>query len=84
MKIHWIIFILLVSVAFSACRKVSEKPVRIYLTEVEGIPEEFGGISKGVSASFAGLIDDKLLIAGGCNFPDIPAADGGKYPRGQL
>ena len=78
MKIHWIIFILLVSVAFSVCQKVSEKPVRIYLTEVEGIPEEFGGISKGVSASFAGLIDDKLLIAGGCNFPDIPAADGGK------
>lgn len=40
-------------------------------------------ISAGVSAPFAGFIGDWLIVAGGCNFPDIPAADGGKkvyYP----
>ena len=33
---------------------------------------------KGVSALYAGVIEGNLLIAGGCNFPDIPVADGGK------
>ena len=32
----------------------------------------------GVSAPFAGFIGDTLIVAGGCNFPDTPAADGGK------
>lgn len=34
--------------------------------------------AKGVSAPFAGFIGDRLVVAGGCNFPDVPAADGGK------
>ena len=33
--------------------------------------------AKGVSASFAGCIDDMLLLAGGANFPDIPVEKGG-------
>ena len=33
---------------------------------------------KGVSAPFAGFIGDTLIVAGGCNFPDTPAAEGGK------
>lgn len=32
----------------------------------------------GVSAPFAGLIGDRLVVGGGCNFPDVPVADGGK------
>lgn len=32
----------------------------------------------GVSAPFAGHTPQGLLVAGGCNFPDVPAADGGK------
>lgn len=32
---------------------------------------------QGVSAPFAGRSGDVLLVAGGCNFPDIPAAEGG-------
>lgn len=32
---------------------------------------------KGVSAAYAGLIGHRLVLAGGCNFPDRPAADGG-------
>lgn len=33
---------------------------------------------KGVSAPFAGVLDGQLLVAGGCNFPGVPAAQGGK------
>lgn len=35
-------------------------------------------IPHGVSAPFAGIINDWMIVAGGCNFPDIPAAEGGK------
>lgn len=32
---------------------------------------------QGVSAAFAGSIGDNLIVAGGCNFPTTPAAQGG-------
>lgn len=32
---------------------------------------------QGVSAPFAGSIYQNLIVAGGCNFPDVPAAKGG-------
>lgn len=35
------------------------------------------GYNKGVSAMFAGEIDNQLIIAGGANFPETPAAEGG-------
>ena len=35
-------------------------------------------IEKGVSAPFAGCIGNWILVGGGCNFPDTPAAEGGK------
>lgn len=35
-------------------------------------------VTDGVSAPFAGFLNGKLIVAGGCNFPDVPAADGGK------
>lgn len=35
-------------------------------------------IRKGVSAPFAGFAGSTLIVAGGCNFPDKPAAEGGK------
>lgn len=31
----------------------------------------------GVSAAFAGVIDEVIVVAGGCNFPDKPATEGG-------
>lgn len=34
--------------------------------------------AKGVSASYAALAGQTLLMAGGCNFPHTPAAEGGK------
>ena len=36
----------------------------------------FGG--QGVSGAFAGQVDGRILVAGGCNFPETPAADGGQ------
>ena len=49
-----------------------------------GFPDEEKGIEQGVSACYAGVIDDYLIMAGGCNFPDVPAAEGGEkhYYRG--
>lgn len=61
------------------------KEQKMYNVEkLSGFPSEESGISKGVSACFAGTISGQLIMAGGCNFPDTPAADGGskKYYRG--
>lgn len=51
---------------------------------MKGFPSSEKGIEKGVSACYAGTIDNRLMMAGGCNFPEIPAAEGGKkrYYRG--
>lgn len=51
---------------------------------MQGFPTEDAGFLKGVSALYAGVIDGNLLIAGGCNFPDTPAADGGKKSFTQM
>ena len=37
-----------------------------------------GDSLQGVAAPFAGTFGNKLLVAGGCNFPDTPAAEGGQ------
>ena len=51
---------------------------------LENFPADEKGIEKGVSACYAGTIGDCLLMAGGCNFPEKPVAEGGKkrYYRG--
>lgn len=43
-----------------------------------GFPTEEQGFDKGVSACYCGIINGYLYIAGGCNFPDKPVAEGGK------
>lgn len=43
-----------------------------------------GKMERAVSGHFAGIVDGKLTTWGGCNFPDIPCADGGQkvfYPK---
>lgn len=35
-------------------------------------------ITKGISAPFAGFIQNWLIVGGGCNFPTTPAAEGGQ------
>lgn len=78
MRFHLVIFVQLFSFTFGAYQEAESKPVRVYLTEFYTVPAEFGNISKCNFASYAGLIDDNLIIAGGCIFPDVPAADGGR------
>ena len=41
-------------------------------------PDGENGYEQGVSAAYAGILNDKLILAGGCNFPDVRAAEGGK------
>ena len=41
------------------------------------MPDIESGYGQGVSACYAATTDDALYIAGGCNFPDTPAAEGG-------
>lgn len=36
------------------------------------------GYEQGVSAMFAGTSGGQIIVAGGCNFPDVPVAQGGK------
>lgn len=43
----------------------------VHYTSLAPLPVE-------VSAPFAGVVDGNLILAGGCNFPDIPVAEGGK------
>ena len=43
-----------------------------------------GAIPRAVSGHFAGIVDGRLQTWGGCNFPDVPCADGGQkvfYPK---
>ena len=35
------------------------------------------GGTQGVAAAYAGTVGDAIIVAGGCNFPDAPAAEGG-------
>ena len=37
-----------------------------------------GEMERAVSGHFAGIVDGKLRTWGGCNFPDVPCAEGGK------
>ncbi|MBR6032769.1 MAG: sodium/solute symporter [Bacteroidaceae bacterium] len=43
-----------------------------------------GHMDKAVSGHFAGIVSGQLQTWGGCNFPDVPCADGGQkvfYPK---
>ncbi len=45
---------------------------------IGNMPEYEQGYRLGVSACYAATKSNSMLLAGGCNFPDTPAADGGK------
>ena len=71
-KIITIIYIL-----FSLCIGICWGQNRIVVTKVGDMP-------RAVSGHFAGIQNDTLVTWGGCNFPDIPCADGGQkvfYPK---
>ena len=43
----------------------------------EAVQPLFNTPTEGLSGHFAGVSDKYLLVAGGCNFPEVPAASGG-------
>lgn len=54
--------------------------VSVEVTDIQpmqGFPHWNKDFVKGVSACFAGVVNGQLLMAGGCNFPGVPAKDGG-------
>lgn len=59
-------------------RQTAPYTVGMSVQQVVGIPEDEAGFSQGVSACYAGMIEGRMVIAGGCNFPEIAAAEGGK------
>ena len=74
------IFLAACGLAAAACG--STDTVRV--TPLHGFPCDEEGIAKGVSACYAGLLDGRLVMAGGCNFPGLPPRLGGtkKYYDG--
>ena len=73
MKKRTILFNILFILSFGICWGQN----RIAVTKA-------GDMERAVSGHFAGIQDGKLVTWGGCNFPDIPCADGGQkvfYPK---
>ena len=52
-------------------------PKNPYVRVVGSTPNEDTCYAKGVSGAYGGLLDGHLILAGGANFPQRPAADGG-------
>lgn len=73
------IFLSACGLAAAAC---GSDAVRV--TPLAGFPCDEEGLAKGVSACYAGILDDCLIMAGGCNFPGLPPRLGGakKYYDG--
>lgn len=68
------IFILLVLCV--ACSK-TEAPLSMTCSQYR-MNQKDNRYAIGVSAQYAGVLNDRIIQAGGCNFPDVPAADGGQ------
>ena len=78
MKLDLILFI---SFLFSLCgcvQKPSLHQLKWELSQINGFPSSERGMEQGVSACYAGILGHKIILAGGCNFPDVPASQGGK------
>lgn len=60
---------------FVSCQSdnISNDNITIY-----PFPSENDGSENGLSALYAGLVEDNIVIMGGCNFPEQPASEGGK------
>lgn len=80
MSIFRIVFIIsLIMMDFINGTNADAQPFELVRVEhVAGFPADEPGIEQGVSACFAGAVGDVLLMAGGCNFPEKPAAEGGQ------
>lgn len=75
------VFLCLVSSCVSDTSLCKQK---VSIQPLYGFPDEEPGYEQGVSAAYAGIIGSRLVLAGGCNFPGTPAAEGGskRYYKG--
>lgn len=77
-----VLFIILLLPLFlgCGCNRVDIEPVKV----VGVVPSFENGMEKGVSACYVAIYDGSIYLAGGCNFPETPAADGGakRYYKG--
>lgn len=71
-----ILSVFLVACLISCGDNNNSKQMKLKLTQlpVNGL---YGDLAKGVSASYAALIDQKLIVAGGANFPGKLGFEGG-------
>jgi len=61
-----------------ACHPTASNTLEVSIEKMSGFPDKDSCFLKGVSALYAGVLDGQLIMAGGCNFPHVPVADGGK------
>ena len=61
-----------------ACHPTASNTPILSVEKMDGFPSQDTCFVKGVSALYAGVLDGQLVMAGGCNFPHVPVADGGK------
>ena len=73
-----IIRYILVAVCASFCLGVTAEDKTFNNATFSKLPKLQVNGDQGVSAPFAGVSNGYVLVAGGCNFPDTPAAEGGK------
>ena len=70
--IYFSFFILHFSFILLSCA-----PKNPHVSRVGSTPDEDKAYAKGVSGAYGGMLDGHLILAGGANFPEVPAAEGG-------
>ena len=76
-SMRMLLALLMLAMLASCGNKNDKKQFNTFTTD--SLPRlTLGDTLQGVAAPFAGIIDHQLIVAGGCNFPDTPAAEGGQ------
>lgn len=78
----WLAGYVLLSLLTTGCSRPATQTVHhmndtIQWEKLPDLPGTTDTASLGVSAPFAGIHHGKLMVAGGCNFPDKPVTEGG-------
>lgn len=73
------VWLILLVCLLTGCSQPISKPRNIMINwnKLPDLPGMADTASLGVSAPFAGISNGRLLVAGGCNFPDKPVTEGG-------
>lgn len=69
---HLLPLLILITCLFACSSSNEADPTTVRWRKVAQVPHPMG-----LSAAFGGVDNSGVVIAGGCNFPDTPAADGG-------